>query len=214
MSIPKDKNAVGRPSTPSHNRERLIDAARHCFVQQEYSKVSIRNIAKGAGVDAGLIRYYFGSKDKLFSAMLNETTQPIFQEFKQLKKADNFDGLTGVMHRYYQVMQKYPDFPLLVFRLASLPEDNSEHQLIKSNIFRKIESDISSYISGQDFLRDGVNPGLALFSIMSMTVFPFIMPPMIREQHGIGLDEASLERLFQHNVSLLKHGMMRKPEHD
>lgn len=51
-------------------RERLLDCARKCFVQESYDAVSLREIAGAAGVDVALIGRYFGSKEQLFQAAL------------------------------------------------------------------------------------------------------------------------------------------------
>jgi AcrR family transcriptional regulator len=51
-------------------RERLLDCARKCFVQESYDAVSLREIAGAASVDVALIGRYFGSKEQLFQAAL------------------------------------------------------------------------------------------------------------------------------------------------
>lgn len=60
---PLTRNAVA-------TRQRLLDCARKCFVQESYDAVSLREIAGAAGVDVALIARYFGSKEQLFKAAL------------------------------------------------------------------------------------------------------------------------------------------------
>ncbi|TDD09961.1 TetR/AcrR family transcriptional regulator [Nonomuraea deserti] len=47
-------------------RARLLEAARLRFAREGYDGTSVRDIAGDAGVDAGLIFRYFGSKKQLF----------------------------------------------------------------------------------------------------------------------------------------------------
>ena len=45
---------------------RILAAASGLFVEAGYERTTIRGIARAAGVDAGLVMHYFGSKQQLF----------------------------------------------------------------------------------------------------------------------------------------------------
>ena len=47
--------------------ERILAAARQIFAELGYDRTTIRAVAAAAGVDAGLVMHYFGSKDLLFA---------------------------------------------------------------------------------------------------------------------------------------------------
>jgi AcrR family transcriptional regulator len=48
----------------------ILDAAEARFAEAGYDTVSMRDVADGAGVPLGLINYHFGSKEKLFEAVI------------------------------------------------------------------------------------------------------------------------------------------------
>ncbi len=50
--------------------ERILDVAEELFSQHGLYGVTIREIAKGAGVDTALLHYYFGTKNGIFDAVL------------------------------------------------------------------------------------------------------------------------------------------------
>ena len=54
-----------RPENPSA-RTALLDAAEALMLEEGYAAVSSRRLASKAGLDAGLIYYYFGTMDDLF----------------------------------------------------------------------------------------------------------------------------------------------------
>ena len=59
-----------RPTRAQQRRqteESILAAARQMFAELGYDRTTIRAVAKAAGVDAGLVMHYFGSKDELFS---------------------------------------------------------------------------------------------------------------------------------------------------
>lgn len=52
-------------------RSAILCAARTLFARDSYENVGIREIASLAGADAALVSRYFGSKEELFSEVLN-----------------------------------------------------------------------------------------------------------------------------------------------
>ncbi|WP_219462674.1 TetR/AcrR family transcriptional regulator [Nonomuraea rhizosphaerae] len=46
---------------------RILAAARATFAELGYERTTIRGVASAAGVNAGLVMHYFGSKEELFS---------------------------------------------------------------------------------------------------------------------------------------------------
>ncbi|MEM1287471.1 MAG: TetR family transcriptional regulator [Pseudomonadota bacterium] len=53
-------------------KDKLLDAARDLFWTRGYSNVSVRDITKRAGVDVALVSRYFGGKQGLFEATLEQ----------------------------------------------------------------------------------------------------------------------------------------------
>ena len=53
------------PHTGLSTRNLIVDAARKEIAERGYDGMSLRGVARRAGVDPGLVRHYFGSKDGL-----------------------------------------------------------------------------------------------------------------------------------------------------
>lgn len=68
------KRPVGRRVGESGTRDAILDAARDFFAEHGYEGASMRAIAARAGVDSRLIRYFFGSKEKLFATTIADRT--------------------------------------------------------------------------------------------------------------------------------------------
>lgn len=56
-------------------KEALLDAARRMFAERGFDRTTVRDIAKLAGVNQALLFRYFGSKEKLFKAVMNRAGQ-------------------------------------------------------------------------------------------------------------------------------------------
>jgi AcrR family transcriptional regulator len=69
----------GRPAgtTTSDTREQVLTAARIHFAEKGFDGASLRGIAATAGVDASLIRHYFGDKSGLLVATMQLPINPL-----------------------------------------------------------------------------------------------------------------------------------------
>jgi AcrR family transcriptional regulator len=59
----------------SESRTALLDAAEHLMVDEGYAAVTSRRVAALAGVNAGLVYYYFGTMDELFLAVFRRRAE-------------------------------------------------------------------------------------------------------------------------------------------
>jgi AcrR family transcriptional regulator len=55
---------------------RILDAAARAFVADGYERTTIRAVASAAGVDAGLVMHYFGSKQELYGRVIDAAPVP------------------------------------------------------------------------------------------------------------------------------------------
>ncbi len=211
--------ASGRPRGESTARQQLIDAARQQFTAQSFESVSIRLIAADAGVDAALIRYYFGSKAGLFEQMLRETLQPVLSGLKENHHARSADKepdhtdcriperLESLMRTYYQIMAPNPGLARLIQRVLHAERDTEPYQIVL-RLFDDIQDLsrlwIQRMLVDAGHIRPGVDPMLARLSLVSLMVFPLLAPPAFMENSGISLKPTDIERLVKHNISLLQ----------
>src|SRR5215469_4753092 len=68
------------PSSRAEQRRRtearILDAATQVFMADGYERTTIRAVAAAAGVDAGLVMHYFGSKQELFRRVIDAAPVP------------------------------------------------------------------------------------------------------------------------------------------
>src|SRR5260370_38955896 len=60
-------SAGRRPRNSEATRQAILESALSAFVRAGYDGVGVREIAGGAGVDAMLVKRYFGSEEGLFA---------------------------------------------------------------------------------------------------------------------------------------------------
>jgi AcrR family transcriptional regulator len=73
-----------RPNSRAEQRRRtearILDAATQIFLAAGYERTTIRAVASAAGVDAGLVMHYFGSKQELFRRVIDAAPVPEISE--------------------------------------------------------------------------------------------------------------------------------------
>jgi AcrR family transcriptional regulator len=81
----------GRRPGGGDTRAQILQAARQLFAERGYAGASIRAIAAQAEVDPALVHHYFGTKDRLFTAVVQPPVD--VEEFFPRILAGDVDGL-------------------------------------------------------------------------------------------------------------------------
>jgi AcrR family transcriptional regulator len=82
------KQTATAPNPPSAPPERLLDAAERLLVDEGFAAVTTRSVAEEAGVNHGLVHYYFGSMDELFAQVLERHTERLIQRQREMYARD------------------------------------------------------------------------------------------------------------------------------
>ncbi|WP_444944479.1 TetR/AcrR family transcriptional regulator [Microbulbifer sp. ZKSA006] len=186
---------------------RLIDAARECFLNDDYHRVTTRQIAAKAGVAVSMIRYYFGSKDGLYEDMIRQTLLPLIDAVDQLSLNGDWD-FGDFFELYYAAMQRNPKFPALVLKVMALnqgPGKNVIRQLLERG--RQRGSYRLAEIQGENTQPDDPKYDLLRIAFVSLAMFPMLAKPVFEEQMGQVMGPAFLRQLAEFNGQILKSGL-------
>ena len=69
---------------PGETKVKILDAAFRRLAREGYAALSMREIAKDAGVNHALINYHFRSKDQLVIAVLDEANRQLLERQKRM----------------------------------------------------------------------------------------------------------------------------------
>lgn len=203
----------GRPQHSTQVREDLIFHARQLFIAHPYEKVSLRMVATQAGVNMAMIRYYFNNKAGLFETMLRDTLSPLHQTMEQASANADKNLLLTLMTKFYQVMSQHKNFPRLISRTMQLAKDAPARLIVEKIMFEHLpimQNKIKDELNHSDTLQQGINPHLGYYSMLNLMVFPFVAPAEMLALHGISIDDDFLTNLLEHNIRLLKQGILNE----
>ncbi len=153
----EQEQAVIIASTAGHTqsiekKQNILDAAERLFGEVGFEAVSTRQLAKEAGVNMAMLSYYFGSKEKLFEAMILRRIEEGRTRLAQivLSNMGPQDKICAVIDYYVDKTFGAGRMHSIFFREISLNQRSDVSGLICSSYLRNME-DVSNIIrEGED----------------------------------------------------------------
>lgn len=206
-SAPTSTEDPSAPPSGPNARERLLCAAKQCFLTDDYHEVSTRRIADAAQVNVSMIRYYFGNKEGLYEEMIRATLTPLLDVLDGDMLA-NVEGFTGYLRLYYRVMAETPEFPKLILKVLALkhgPGRRFIHQLLERGRSRGAQRMQALQQQGQ--VAAGLDPDVMRMAFVSLAMTPMLLKDIFEEQMERPMDERFLNTLADFNGQLIGAGL-------
>jgi len=194
-------------------RERLLLAARQCFLSDEYHEVSTRQIAALAQTNVSMIRYYFGNKEGLYEEMIRETYRPVL-DLLETEMLESTKGYAGIFQAYYDIMCKNPEFPKMILKVLALNQGPGRGfilQLLERARARARQTIDAMKSSGE--LDHDVDADMLRMLFVSLAMTPMLLKGIFEEQMERTMDEDFLSRLAQMSGRLFSVGLSPSIRH-
>lgn len=186
-----------RNKTEMDTRDILLQTAAKLFAEHGFEAVSTRMLAKESGVNMAMIAYYFGSKEKLFEAIIESRVPQMTEILRGLLESDlePFDKLNALVEAYIERVFSFQSFTKLIYRELSLEQRPDHSRLILDAIM--INWDIAYQIieEGQQkgvFKKD-IDTVMTMSSVFSSIIQPINTPCILAR----ALDKADCKAIFE-----------------
>ena len=103
-------------------KDEILAVAYGLFGERKYDRVSLADIAKGAGISKSLLQHYFSQKIDIVKQMLGELLEISFTYMAELEDSE-------------EVFQKISDFDMLFFK--GVAADYKLRQFIRSSVLQE-----------------------------------------------------------------------------
>jgi len=93
--------------TAQESRKIILEAANEVFSERGYSRATIRNVAKKAGISVGGIYLYFQNKEELYVGLYRNQLDNFIRHTETLRQEKPLAALRSLIHSYmnYAVKQ-------------------------------------------------------------------------------------------------------------
>jgi AcrR family transcriptional regulator len=160
----------GRWRSGAESKQRILQTARELFGQHGYGATTVRAIATAAGVDPAMVFYFFGTKQGLFSAVVDMSgnVPPAIE-------AIFTGGLDAIGERIVRTLVENLDksdrTPLMMLT-RSAPTDAQSQALLREFIDREITDRLAAMLGTPDA---ALRAAMVNAQILGLTVARYIM---------------------------------------
>ncbi|MEX0721795.1 MAG: TetR/AcrR family transcriptional regulator [Balneolaceae bacterium] len=88
-------------------RDKILEISRHLLFDEGFDSLSMRKIARRAGISATSIYLYFQNKDHLLHTLIEESVEELSQAVEQ-----NADGEKDIIRRFNKIINGYIEFAI------------------------------------------------------------------------------------------------------
>lgn len=201
----------GRPERDAPDqRQRLLDGALQTFVRDGIAAATLRAVAQSAGATPALVHYYFGDKDQLIEAVIDERLLPALGELRGKAGAKDVSTqavLSSFVENAFGLFERHPWLATLWIR-----EVLSEGGALRERIIPRLAPTIPLALAERfaaaqraGAMNPTLDPRLLVVSLIGLTLFASAAQPVWRAVFSA----ADIDRsaLVAHTLALLQHGL-------
>ena len=190
-------------------RAHLIAATTPLFAEKGFNGVGVRELANAAGVNISMISYYFGGKEALYAAVLNEQFATL-KGVAKLKEAVA-DPMAKFELYVRATVARYRKSPyLLRFYTSELTNPTPCFEtIVKPAIRGVVQILLDTFSEGlsHERFRTGLNPTDTVLALAGMINFYFLLEPATGDlvDHSPERDE----ELIRHIMDIFARGILK-----
>lgn len=163
--------------------EKIMNAAREVFTRKGFAAARMQEIADVAGINKGLLHYYFRNKNKLFHAVFYEAFGQFALRINEVFGADMplFEKIEAFVEQYMDTLIANPALPSFVINELNQNGEAFVKELMSSKdkpnplpLIGQIQMEVQA---GR--IRE-VNPFHLVLNMLSLCAFPFIARPLFQ----------------------------------
>ncbi|MFY9494492.1 MAG: TetR/AcrR family transcriptional regulator [Limnochordia bacterium] len=129
-------------------QEKILDAAYHCIAKQGYAHVTLRQIAKEAGVAVSQISYHYQNKEGLLLAVVTRAANKYQEYLQDYLKPDMTPKEKGdtLIRLYQQLLEEDVELFRVLYDLVGLSLWSEPFRLEVKEVFEGITEQITTEV--------------------------------------------------------------------
>jgi AcrR family transcriptional regulator len=136
----------GRRGGATASRDHILDAARRLFAEHGFDGTSLRQVARAAGVDPGMIHHFFSGKDELFALSVELPADPE-QVLAGMAESDPDQRAELMVRTVLRLWESPAQAGLLAFVRGTIGS-TARTSLLREAVARRVISRITASVPG------------------------------------------------------------------
>ena len=212
MTTPvRQRRSPGRPAKArGDQRDRLLEVALTLFSRNGVAGTPLSAIARRARVTPALMHYYFGNREQLLDALMDERIAPLVMRVGLQLAAAGGDPsalVRAFVTHMMTMLAENPWLPQLWVREVLTDSGTLRERLLK-RIAPKIAPMLAERLAdakAHGVLNPGLDPRLTVVSLIGLTLFPLAAQSIWRRL--LDADDIDTQTLINHTLALLGSGL-------
>lgn len=205
-------SATADPSvlSPEGTRDQLLHVARELFATHGFEGTSIRDITGRADANLGAVTYHFGTKRKLYEAVLASVFGPLRERVARVaahRKGSTLERIEQAVRTFFEHLSENPDQPRFMFQeLSSAPPPA---EMVTGTVERVLGTMIEMIREGQDAgeIREG-EPRLLALSVLSQPIYlTLVHQAMAHFEMAPQPGPQARNAIVEHAVEFIRRGL-------
>ncbi|MBZ4416630.1 TetR/AcrR family transcriptional regulator [Myxococcus sp. RHSTA-1-4] len=144
MARPRSGTKASATPPEPDARARLITAGIRVLAERGYDATTVKEVAREAGVNQGLVHYYFGSKDALLLAVAQEARLQYMTELKKLREETPLEKLAAASFAWgEQLLKETPEQFRVRYELFAIGLHNKELKPAVAESLRCVDEEVA-----------------------------------------------------------------------
>jgi AcrR family transcriptional regulator len=204
----------------SSSRDLLLAAARKVFAERGLEGATVKDLAEEAGVNVSLVSYYFGGKEGLYRACLEQFSRARLETAERvLKNPQSTEDFRVRLQMFCEELMRANirdyDVCRVLHRDFDMGMNAVAHDVFKTSFLPVFNAFATFFKNAQKakFLRADMDPELSA-SMVFGSILHFVKNDNLRKElRGESLvDEKVLEKTAREIVKLTMDGLQRRTE--
>lgn len=199
----------GRPVNPlkqTLQKNKLILAAQTLLNSKSYSQITIRDIAAEAEINSAMIKYYFGGKEALFVALIEQLADAQLGQFERLQQAEK--PLLQFILIIDQVMQAQPGLVHLLHEEV-LHKTTPLAYAFMDAFPARVSQFLPALVAKETGIDDPQVAKLAAFNLVSLMLAPLVLKTIRRQAWQIADETVQGSEWAEHLYHSFLNGLRR-----
>ena len=165
--------------------ERIVLATISCVEKQGIENVTIRSIAKEAGVNSAAINYYFRSKENLIARAMSTTLNHFFEDWEQILGEDSkslAERVRDLLDYFLEGAVRFPGVTKAHI-YASYRSEAGESPF--KTMLNQALGQLYEKIKGQSKAKNAREIALSIVQLLSAAMLPAMMPTIFEGFSGL-----------------------------